>query len=153
MYLASVVLLMLVFPAASVAAEALWRGGSAEIVPLIGKWFVFWPVGVRLFIAGLRQVAQPQFTAEKIFAIADHAARPIVREVGFANLAMGVLGLLTLAKPDFLVPAAVIGGLYYGLAGVGHIVRGHLNIAGWTALISDLLIFALLAAIVLGHAI
>ena len=77
MYLISVVLLMLIFPAASVIAEAAWRGGSGEMMPLIGKWFVFWPVGVRLFVAGLRQVLQPSFTAEDIFAIKDRAVLPI----------------------------------------------------------------------------
>jgi hypothetical protein len=34
------------------------RGGFGEM-PFIGTWFVFWPVGVRLFVAGLRQVLQP----------------------------------------------------------------------------------------------
>jgi hypothetical protein len=27
------------------------------MMPLVGKWFVFWPVSVRLFVAGLRQGA------------------------------------------------------------------------------------------------
>jgi hypothetical protein len=148
MYLISVLLLALIFPTASVIAEAAWRGGFGELTPLIGKWFVFWPVGVRLFVAGLRQVLQPSFTAEDIFAIKDRAVLPIVREVGFANLAMGTLGLLTLAKPGFLAPAAIVGALYYGLAGAGHLLRGHLNSAGRTALISDWLIFFVLAAIV-----
>jgi hypothetical protein len=32
---------------------------------LVGKWFVFWAaVGVRLGLAGLRQILQPSFTAE-----------------------------------------------------------------------------------------
>jgi hypothetical protein len=31
--------------------------------------------------------------------------------------------------------------LYCGLAGAGHLLRGHLNSAGGTALISDWLIF------------
>ena len=86
MYLASIVLLMLVLPAAGVIVEALWFGSAADVMLLVGKWFVFWAVGVRLFIAGVRQVAQPQFTAESIFEIKDRAAFGIVRELGFANL-------------------------------------------------------------------
>jgi hypothetical protein len=148
MYVVFVVLLLFVLPSGCVAVEALWRHGEADIVLLIGKWFVFWAVGVRLFSAGARQVAQPQFTAESIFEVKDRAAFPIVREVGCGNLAMGALGLLTLAKSGFLVPAAIVGGLYYGLAGAGHPVRGKRNFNEQVALISDLFIFVALAAFV-----
>jgi hypothetical protein len=146
MYLIAVILLLLVLPAASVAIEALAHGG--DVLLLIGKWFTFWAVGVRLFIAGLRQVARPQFTAEEIFAIKEPAALGIVREIGFGNLAMGALGLLTLAFAGFLVSAAIVGGLYYGLAGAGHAWRGHRNFAGQTAMVSDFFIFVLLAVFV-----
>jgi hypothetical protein len=146
MYLIAVVLLLLVLPAASVVIEVLARGG--DLLLLIGKWFTFWAVGARLFIAGLRQVAQPQFTAAEIFAIKEPAALGIVRELGFANLAMGALGLLSLVLPAFIVPAAIVGGLYYGLAGAGHAWRGHRNFAEQVAMVSDFLIFVLLAVFI-----
>lgn len=115
---------------------------------LVGKWFTFWAVGVRLFLAGVTQTFRPQFTAESIFAIKDQAALAIVREVGFGNLAMGTLGLLSLAYPDWVMPAAIVGGLYYGLAGVGHAMRGERNVKEQIALVSDLAIFVLLAIFV-----
>jgi uncharacterized protein DUF6790 len=148
MYVVFVVLLLLVLPAGCVAAEALWRHGAADIVLLIGKWFVFWAVGARLFIAGVRQVVQPQFTAESIFDSKDEASSAIVWEIGFANLAMGVLGLLTLVRPGWLLPAAIVGGLFYGLAGLGQAARGKRNSKEQTALVSDLLMFVLLGAFV-----
>jgi hypothetical protein len=151
MYLISLILLLFVFPALSVAAEALWLHNAADLMLLIGKWFVFWAVGVRLFLAGIRQVVQPQFTAEGIFDVKDRSALPMVREIGFGNLSMGALGLLTLAEAGWLVPAAIAGGLYYGLAGVGHAVCGSLNRNGWIALITDLLMFVLLAVFVLSR--
>lgn len=43
------------------------------------------------------------------------------------------------------MPAAAAGGLYYGLAGLGHHARGGGNFLERTAMISDYLIFALLA--------
>jgi hypothetical protein len=89
MYLASIVLLLFVLPAGCVIGQMLWFAGAADVMLLVGKWFVFWAVGVRLFIAGVRQVAQPQFTAESIFEIKDRAAFAIVRELGFANLSTG----------------------------------------------------------------
>jgi hypothetical protein len=153
-YLVSVVLLLFVLPAASIGIEALYAGGagSANMMLFVGKWFVFWGVGVRLFIAGARQIVQPQFTAMEIFEVKDRAVLPIVREVGFGNLAMGSLGLASLALPDFRISAAVVGGLYYGFAGVGHVVRGDKSFNAWTALISDLAFFVLLALMVAGRA-
>jgi hypothetical protein len=146
MYFIFVALFLFVLPAISVVVEELLRGGSGDLMLLVGKWFVFWGVGVRLFIAGVRQVAQPRFTAESIFQVKDRGALAIVREVGFTNLSMGALGLLTLARPSFLVAAAIVGGLYYGLAGAGHAVRRDKNASEWTALVTDLFMFFLLAA-------
>jgi hypothetical protein len=148
MYVVTVILLLGVLPVVSIVIETVWQGGSAELGPLIGKWFVFWAVGVRLFVAGIRQVVQPTFTARDIFGVKDAGALPIVREVGFGNLAQGTLGLLTLLVPGFLVPAAIVSGLYYGLAGAGHVARGHLNVNGWTALVSDVWTFVVLAIFV-----
>jgi hypothetical protein len=145
-YVASIVLLMLVFPLTSVLIEMAARG--SEWLPLIAKWFVFWPVGVRLFLAGVRQTFQPQFTAEAIFGIKEPAATPIVREVGFGNLSMGALALASLLVPAWVIPAALVGGLYYGLAGLGHALRSARNAKENAALISDVLIAILLLALV-----
>jgi Family of unknown function (DUF6790) len=119
LYLAAVLLTLFVLPAVSVVIEALLQPGAAPLMVLIGKWFTFWVVGVRLFLAGAMQRFRPQFTAVSIFAIKDMSALAIVREVGFGNLAMGTLGLLSLAYPDWVVPAAIVGGLFCGLAGIG----------------------------------
>jgi hypothetical protein len=61
---------------------------------------------------------------------------------------MGTLGLLSLAHASWVVPAAIVGGLYCGLAGLGHLVREGRNFKEQTALVSDLLIFLLLAGFV-----
>jgi hypothetical protein len=147
MYLISVILLLLILPAGSVAIENLAQGGHADLLHLVGKWFVFWAAGVRLFIAGLRQIGWPHLTAEDIFALKDRAVYPVVREVGFGNLAMGSLGLLTLPFASFLIPSAIVGGLYYALAGLGHAFRQR-NAEGQIAMISDFLIFAVFAVFV-----
>ncbi len=128
MYLASILLLLLVLPAASVAVELTEAHPAAAIVFLIGKWFTFWAVGIRLFIAGARQVAQPSFTAEGIFGIRDSSALPLVREIGFANLS--------------------VGGLYYGLAGFGHVFSKQKNAKEYAAMISDGFAFLVLLAFV-----
>ena|SRR5580704_161580 len=144
MYFVAVILLLLIFPAASVIAES-----QAVSLALIGKWFVFWAAGVRLFIAGIRQVVQPRFTAEEIFGLHDRASFAIVRELGFANLSMGLLGICSLFRTAWLIPAAIVGGLYYGLAGAGHIFHRGKNAKEYTAMISDWFVFLVLLVFVL----
>jgi hypothetical protein len=149
MYFLSVALLLLICPAAAVLIEHFL--GAGPLMPLVGKWFTFFAVGVRLFLAGVRQTFQPAFTAEKIFGVTSPESHPIVREVGFGNLSMGAAGLVSLFLPGWLPVAAFTGGLYYGLAGIGHI----LNKAAHTtkeaiALWSDVWIFLVLAAFVIS---
>lgn len=92
-YLLTVVLLMAVLPIGSILIERFAMSNSADVLLLVGKWFVFWAVGVRQFLAGIRQVVRPQFTSEEIFGIKTKEPWPIVRELGFANLSMGALGI------------------------------------------------------------
>ena len=144
MYLAMIILLMGALPIASIAVESAAHGG-ADLTPLIGKWFVFWAVGVRLILAGLRQVANPRFTAGTIFGVKDEAALVIVQELGFGNLAIGTLGALSLIHREWIVPAALAGGIFYGLAGVKHALRRDRNAIENIATASDLFIFVVLA--------
>lgn len=143
-------MLLLIFPLASIAAEAIRFGHSIIDLALIGKWFVFWAVGVRLFLAGVRQVLQPSFTAVEIFEIHEPKALAIVRELGFANVSMGLLGLCSLWHKEWLIPAAIVGGLYYGFAEVGHVPQPHKNAKEYTAMISDGFAFLVLLAFVLS---
>lgn len=148
MYLAALILMMFVLPAASVVVEALRASGAPDLVWLIGKWFTFWAVGVRLFSAGITQSFGPQFTARSIFDVKDPGALAIVREVGFGNLAIGALGLASLIRPGWIVPTAITGGLYFGLAGLGHLYRANRNFKEQVALVSDFAIFLVLAIFV-----
>lgn len=147
MYLLAIVLLMIVLPAASIALEAM-RSPDPDLMWLAGKWFTFWAVGARLFLAGMMQTLRPQITAQSIFRISNKAALAIVREVGFGNLAIGTVGLASVTKPEWIVPAAIAGGLYYGLAGLGHVSRRGRNLKEQVALVTDLAIFLLLAVFV-----
>ncbi|WP_244571237.1 hypothetical protein [Mesorhizobium carmichaelinearum] len=112
MYLAVVVLLMGVFPVASILIESFAFHSDAGLVFLVGKWFVFWAVGMRLLLAGVRQITNPAFTADAIFGIKDKAAEVIVRELGFANFAIGVVGGLSLLNREWVVPTAIVGCLF-----------------------------------------
>lgn len=75
---------------------------------------------MRLFVAGLRQIFQPRFTAESIFHAKGEEALPFVRELGVANLSKGVVGLTAVFRADFVLPVAVMAAVFYGIAGVRH---------------------------------
>jgi hypothetical protein len=134
MYFLMVSLLMLVLPLASIVNEA----GLRPDLAVAGKWFVFWMVGARLFAAGLRQILQPRYTAETILGIKGDANLVVVRELGFANLALGIGGLTTLAAPSWTPPMALVGGTFYAAAGLQHTLQSGRNKAQSFAMITDL---------------
>lgn len=137
MYYLIVAAFMLVLPVASItidAAHAHIPLGAAAIL----KWFAFWTVGGRLFLAGCRQVVQPAYTARTILGLTSDDALILVRELGFANLAVGLLGLLSLRIPAWQPAAALTGGVFYALAGLNHIRQPHRNQPETVAMISDL---------------
>jgi hypothetical protein len=140
MYFATVFLLMLVFPLGSTVVEQFVTHGSVPLMLLAGKWFVFWSAGVRLFIAGLRQFFQPRFTSEQIFGIKSNDALPLVRELGIANFATGVVGMVSLAIPSFILPMAISGAIFYGVAGVRHLADSYRTSNENIAMTSDLFV-------------
>ncbi|SDZ54183.1 DUF6790 family protein [Herbiconiux ginsengi] len=150
MYLVMILGLMIVAPLVSIVSEYSAGGGTNDLLLLVGKWFVFWAVGIRLFTAGLSQSFRPEFTAGNILGSksADRSVLQIVQELGFANLGFGVIGILSLVFPTWIVPAAVAGGLFLGLAGIRHIGKAGKNTKEWIATLTDLLVFVVLAVFV-----
>ena len=134
MYFLMISLLMLVLPLASIIMEA----GLRPDMAVAGKWFVFWMVGARLFAAGLRQILQPRYTAEKILGIQGDANLLIVRELGFANFALGIGGLATLAAASWTPPMALVGGIFYAAAGIQHLLHSGRNRVQSFAMATDL---------------
>ena len=112
---------------------------------LFGKWFIFSAVGLRLFIAGLQQSLNPSFTAKEIFHIESSESYPIVRELGFANLCFGIIGVISFFKPEWRLVSAFASGIYYGLAALLHIIKKTAGANEVFALVTDMIIFGVLA--------
>jgi hypothetical protein len=142
MYIPMVVMLMLILPLASVLAQLLLgtHAGphASDLMPVVAKWYVFWAMGVRLLLAGARQTLQPSYTARTILGLEGTECLVLVREIGFANLAMGSIAVISLYLPVWVIPAALAGGIYYGLAGINHIFRKHRGRLETVAMVSDL---------------
>jgi hypothetical protein len=149
MYVPMVIALMLALPLISIAAQIILTDHGAlhgaAYLAVVAKWYVFWAVGARLSLAGLRQIIQPRYTAETILGIKGDESLFFVRELGFANVAMGSVGIASLLVPSWVTPAAMLGAIYYGLAGVNHCFHKDRNALQNVALVSDLFAAAVLA--------
>ena len=144
MYYLTIALLMFVLPTGSILVELLVSKSSLALVSLVGRWFVFWGVGGRLLLAGLRQTIQPRFTAETILGIKGDGPLQVVQELGFANIAIGAIGLISIFNGAWVMPPAIAGCLFYGFAGVRHLAKTGKNAIENTAMWSDLFVAAVL---------
>ncbi|HEX3603759.1 MAG TPA: hypothetical protein VHU43_06675 [Steroidobacteraceae bacterium] len=96
-------------------------------------------------LAGLRQIIQPRYTAETILGLKGAESLFVVRELGFANAAVGSVGIASLAAPGWVTAAAMLGTIYYGLAGINHLFHSGRNRLQNLAMVTDLFAALLLA--------
>jgi hypothetical protein len=142
-YIISVTILTFVIPTIGFVAEHI-LSFTALTFDFFGKWFIFSAVGLRLFLAGIKQVKNPEFTAKEIFHIDSPDSFPILRELGFANICFGLVGVISLFKPEWRIVSAFASGLYYGIAGVQHGLKKAIGTNEKFALVTDLIIFVFL---------
>ncbi len=138
-YKIMIICLMIVFPIVSGLIELANTAYNPAIL-VFGKWFVFWGIGVRLLIAGIRQIAKPNLTSEEILGIKGSEAWVLVRELGFANLGLGLIGVLSLWLTGWGYAAGLAGGLFLTLAGIGHLKKQQRNSDENLAMVTDLLV-------------
>ena len=153
MYAVIVLLLCVVLPIGSVVADHAWWHLAVPWPVLVGKWFVFWSGGIRLLLGGVRQLAQPRFTAKDILGIASDDALPLVQELGVANLAAGVAATLSIVFPGFVLPMAIVGAMFYGGAGIRHALGERHTFNQNLAMATDLLVGAVLAIFIVYRAV
>lgn len=144
-YIISVSVLTFVLPTIGFCAD-FFATGTALTFNLFSKWFIFSAVGLRLFLAGIKQVKNPEFTAKQIFHLDGTESFPILRELGFANICFGLVAIISLFKPEWRIVSAFASGLYYGIAGVQHGLQKTSGVNEKFALWTDLIIFVLLLA-------
>lgn len=142
-YFISVSLMTFVIPIAGFLSEHFLNDTSLTF-DLFGKWFIFSAVGLRLFVAGIQQSAKPEFTAKEIFHIQSPESFPIVRELGFANLCFGLLGIVSMFKQEWRVVSAFASGFYFGIAGLQHLIKKPVSSNETFAMWTDFLIFGML---------
>lgn len=127
----------IVLPVISGIIELVVVGGDPVLV--FGKWWVFWGVGTRLLSAGIVQVSGKGATAAILGAATPSVQEvQLARELGTANIGMGLAGLLALV-PGWVLPAGLAGGIFLLLAGILHVTKKGKSaqeaLATWTDLI------------------
>jgi hypothetical protein len=142
--------LMCLFPVLSITIEAAHLGVPFDGL-LVCKWYVFWAVGLRLLLAGLRQVVQPLYTARQILGLKTEESLFLVRELGFANIAIGTTAIISLFVPPWRLAAALLGGMFYGLAGCSHAFRSHRSRLESVAMVSDLFAAVVLLTVAIAY--
>jgi len=148
-YLFSTLLLMVILPIVFTMVELHLTIPNKALVLILGKWLLFWGVGCRLFIAGIRQITKPSFTAQSIFNISGEECFVVIRELGMANICAGLTAIISLMVPQWQTAAAFMGGLYFGLAGVLHIARKHRNANEIIPMLTDFYMLIAMAAYLL----
>jgi hypothetical protein len=136
-YFILVIAQTVVFPIVSGIIELAVVGGDPVLV--FGKWWVFWGVGTRLLVAGIVQVSGKSPTAAILGSTAPSVQEhQLARELGMANIAIGLAGLLSLV-PGWALPAGFAGGIYLLIAGVLHVAKRNKSaresLATWTDLV------------------
>ncbi len=148
MYIALVLTQTLILPVASAIVELVAIGGDS--IGVFGRWFLFWGVGTRLFVAGLSQIARPGFTTGAILGHEDEGAAQVVQELGFTNASVGLVAMIAATfAPEWTVPTAIIGGAFLGLAGLRHVTKRGLSRAELVATWTDLIVGAVMAIYVI----
>lgn len=74
-------------------------------------------------------------------------ALKIVSELGFANVAAGIVAALSLVWPSFIVPLAIYGAIFYGAAGIRHAFNSGRTGLESIALVTHLAIAVILAVV------
>lgn len=152
MYIVVVLLQTLILPSVSGIIELAAQGGDPILV--FGRWWLFWGVGTRLLLAGVVQIVKPAFTARDILGDAAAGTLHVVQELGFANLAMGLIAVIGAFVPDWYAPAAIPGGLFLAQAGLRHVTKPGKDreeqVATWTDLLDGAVMLVFVARVVLG---
>ncbi len=139
-----VVSVMLIAPALCVIIAYAKRSKTAkpQLIPLLCRWFVFWSIGIRSATGGLMQMLNPAYT-ERLLNVGTENML-IIQELGFANLAIGVIAMVSLFVPAFRKPAAAAGGIFLMGAAILHLMRlSVIELGEIMSLSGDLLIVAI----------
>jgi len=106
------------------------------------KWFIFWGVGIHLFFKGIKLASAPQFTGLSLSSFKNSERYLLLLELGFANMALGSMGILSVINDQWRLIAAIAAAIYFGLADMLRLLKKPGGRHELVALLYNLLVFA-----------
>ena len=135
--------LLTVLPLLSVACEH-HIAQAAVTGTLIGKWLLFWSVGIRLLGAGIIQITTC-LPGNVGFLSNREDSNTVRKATGIANLVLAGMSFLCVANDGWSLLAAITVGIYVGLAGMQYDFKTPANRNAWINLVYDVVVFVVVA--------
>ena len=91
--------------------------------PTYWKWFIFWGLGIRLFFKGIKLASTPQYTGLSLSSFKNRESYLLLLELGFACMALGSMGILSVINDQWRLIAAIGGAIYFGLSDMLRVIK------------------------------
>lgn len=111
---------------------------------IVGKWFIFWAVAVRFLVTGFLQVLR-QGKGRSVVLTQSNSGQNMAKMEGLVKMFLAGLAFLCVVKGSGSLLAAIIAGIYIGLAAFQHDFKRPATIEGWIEMIFDMLVFIVIS--------
>jgi len=123
-YLINVFGIILVLPVISIGINVFInfkKKNKNNFPEIIGNWFIFWSIGIRLFTTGLMQIFNPVYTANLLQLNLNDFI--VIRELGLSNFSIGLLGIISFFKHGLQKYVCLYILIFFSGASIIHITR------------------------------
>ncbi len=142
-YLLTTALFVILFPVISICGEAIIKRISVD-PGLTGKWFIFWVAGVRLSFTGIKHIYRRGAAPAAFFYGEKKENFLMIRELGFANITIGVMGMLSVVNSNWRQIAGLAAAIFFGLSALQHFFIKPVNGKEMAIMVTDIIVFAIL---------
>jgi hypothetical protein len=122
-----------------------------RVTEVLLLWYLGVGIGIGSIFSGLTQVLDPQMVAQSV----GWPNTPFLREVGFANISYGILGILSIKYRNFWAPTIIAYAVFmwgaalghiYNLQQTGNLAAGNIGTVLYLDILMPILFIILLAA-------
>lgn len=134
------IVFLTVLPLVSAAVEYHFTKTGMSAV-LVGKWFIFWTVGIRFLVAGFTQVIRQGRGA---LILQGDTTGGFGKVLGLVKMLLAGMAFLCVMKDSWSLLAAITVGVYVGLAGFQHDFKKPNTAEGWISMVYDMIVFTVI---------
>lgn len=88
-----------------------------RVLEVLLLWFLGFGIGVGSIFSGLAQIISPEMVVQSV----GWPNTPFLREVGFANISYGILGIISIKYHSFWAPTIIAYAVFMWGAAISHI--------------------------------